>query len=241
MATPDVSAKLAAEIVDQLSKSGQADNVRGMARYGINPTRNLGVPVTALHRHARALIRRHGRDHALALALWQTGYRDARLLAAMIDEPRNVTPRQMDDWVRDIDSWDVCDGVCGKLFDRTPWAWNKARIWSRRRAEFTKRAGLVLMANLAVHDKQAADDGFLAFLPAIAKAATDDRNLVKKAASWALRQIGKRNHVLHRAALDCAAALRRNDQPAARWVGADVSRELNSDKVRARLAAKAKP
>ena len=171
----------------------------------------------------------------LAMKLWETGLHDARLLATMVDDPRKVTLEQMDKWVRDFDSWDVVDGSCGNLFDKTPFAVAKAKQWCKREEEFVKRAGFVMMAELAVHDKEAKDNVFLDFLPLIVGGASDERNFVKKAVNWALRQIGKRNMKLNKAAVSTARRIRKIDSGAAKWVAADALRELKSPQVLKRL------
>jgi len=181
----------------------------------------------------RAIGRRHRRDHALALALWATGVHEARGIATLVDDPRRVTRGQMERWARDCDNWGVTDACCGVLFDRTPYAIEKAHAWSARRAEYVKRGGFVLMAGLAVHRKELPDDVFLAFLPVIVRESTDGRNFVKKAVNWALRQIGKRNPRLRRAALAAAKRIRRIDSPAARWIAGDALRELTRPPRRA--------
>jgi 3-methyladenine DNA glycosylase AlkD len=155
-----------------------------------------------------------------------------------VDEPAKVTEAQLERWARDFDSWDICDGVCSNLFDRTPFARGKAIEWSARREEYVKRAGFVLMAALAVHDKKAPDALFREFLPLIEREATDERNFVKKAVNWALRQIGKRNGALNRDAIAAAKRIRRIDSKAARWIAADALRELQSAAVQERLKGK---
>jgi 3-methyladenine DNA glycosylase AlkD len=212
----------AAAILRELRSHANPHNVAGMARFGINPHRTLGVSIPTLRRIAR----RTGPNRLLALQLWQSGIHEARILAGMIDEPARVTSRQMDAWARDFDSWDVCDQCCSNLFDKTPFAYRKAVAWSRRREEFVKRAGFVLMAALAVHDKLADDDAFLKFLPLIEREAADDRNFVKKAVNWALRQIGKRNARLRRHAIATARRIHRQDSRPARWIAGDALREL---------------
>jgi 3-methyladenine DNA glycosylase AlkD len=206
-------------------------NVEGMARYGISSTNTLGVSIPRI----RALAKRAGRDHALAQQLWDTGIHEARIMAAMVDDPKLVTKRQMDRWASDFDSWDVVDGCCGDLFDQTPYAYAKALQWSRSRLEYVKRAGYVLMATLAVHDKRAPDETFLALLPEIARGADDERNFVKKAVNWALRQIGKRNRCLNAAAIETAEQIRAQGTRPGRWIAADALRELRSEAVQARL------
>ena len=202
-----------------------------MARFGIKPSNSFGVSVPKL----RALAREIGRDHLLALKLWETELHDARLLATMIDDPRQVTAGQMEKWVQDFDSWDVVDGCCGNLFDKTPFAVTKAKEWCRREAEYEKRAGFVLMAELAVHDKNAKDQVFLDFLPSIINGASDTRNFVKKAVNWSLRQIGKRNLKLNKAAVSTALKMQKMESGSAKWVAADALRELKSPQVQKRL------
>jgi 3-methyladenine DNA glycosylase AlkD len=206
----------------------------GMASFGIRTHNALGISVPVLRR----LARETGRDHALAQQLWNSGIHDARHLAALIDEPAKVTERQMERWVRDFDSWDVVDGCCSYLFDKTPYAYRKAMEWSRRSEEYVKRPAFSLMAVLAVHDKQAADAKFLKFLPIIKREARDERNFVKKAVNWALRQIGKRDLKLNRAAIKAAEEIRRTDSRSARWIAADALRELTGPAVQNRLRGK---
>ena len=202
-----------------------------MARFGIDTTRAVGVTVTELRRFARDL----GHDHELAAALWASGVHEARLLASLVDEPAMVSEAQMEAWVADLDSWDVCDGVCGNLFDRTPFALDKAVEWSSREPEFEKRAAFALMASAAVHRKDLPDAAFASLLPVIRAQAIDERNYVKKAVSWALRQIGKRSSGLNSQAVRTAEQIERIDSRAARWVARDALRELRSDAVQARL------
>lgn len=202
-----------------------------MSRFGIDTTRAVGVTVTELRRFARDL----GHDHELAAALWASGVHEARLLASLVDEPAMVSQAQMEAWVADLDSWDVCDGVCGNLFDRTPFALDKAVEWSSREPEFEKRAAFALMASAAVHRKDLPDAAFASLLPVIRAQAIDERNYVKKAVSWALRQIGKRSSGLNSQAVRTAERIERIDSPAARWVARDALRELRSDAVQARL------
>jgi len=236
---PDLE-RQAKEVLTELQAHGDPRNVEGMARYGIRAACAYGVPTPIIDRIARGL----GTNHALAGRLWRTGVLEARAIAAFIDDPRRVSSAQMERWAADFDSWAICDTTCGKLFDRTPFAWSKAHAWARRREEFVRRAGFALMAWLAVHDKQAPDDRFLACLPLVEEAAFDERNMVKKAVNWALRQIGKRNRRLNRSAVACAGRIRRAavkagtgaGARAARWVASDALRELQSAAVQARLA-----
>lgn len=212
----------AAELLDTLRAHANPANVAGMARYGISTKGTLGVPVTII----RKLAKQAGKDHALALALWKSGIHEARILATLVEELGRVTPRQMDLWTRDFDSWDVCDQACQNLFRYTPFAWGKAVEWARARPEFVRRAGFSLMAGLAVKDKTAADQRFESLLPLISEAASDDRNMVKKAVNWALRQIGKRNPHLRRAAIAEAREIHLQGSRSARWIASDALREL---------------
>ena len=212
---------------------GLADpaGVEGQARFGITGASRLGVRVTDLRRLARG----HRRDHALALELWKTGIHEARILATLVDDPAAVTKAQLERWVREFDSWDIVDQACGNLFDKTSFAHDKALEWSARKPEFQKRAGFALMAYLAVHDKAARDAAFRPFLAAIVREANDERNFVRKAVNWALRQIGKRNLRLNLAAIETALVVRKLDTKAARWIAADALRELESPAVRAKV------
>lgn len=222
------------EIVRKLRSMKNTDNLEGMARYGINTHNAMGVSVTTLRKMARGL----GRDHDLAASLWDTGIHEARILASIVDQPGRVTKGQMEKWVKDFDSWDVCDQVCMNLFDKTPFACEKAVGWSRRRAEFVKRAGFALMAALAVHDKKAPDKAFDPFLEAIVRESTDERNFVKKAVNWALRSIGKRNPRLNSKALSTGEKILKIDSRSARWIAKDAIRELTSGKVKAKLTSR---
>lgn len=212
----------AERVVAELRPLESPRNREGMARYGINTAHALGVSIAQL----RPMARRIGRNHRLAEDLWATGIHEARILASMIADPMEVSSRDMDRWARDLDSWDLCDQVCANLFERTPHAQKKALQWSRRRQEFVKRAGFSLMARIAVSSNGLPDSAFTPMLQAIRREAEDDRNYVKKAVNWALRQIGKRNAALRAKALGEAASLRRSSSAAARWIGADAEREL---------------
>ena len=222
---------LVQDVLDQLAALGTEHNRQGMARFGINVENAYGVGIPPLRQIARA----HRHDHPFALALWATGKHEARLLAAFVDDPKQVTEEQMERWVLDFNSWDLCDQVCGHLFDRTPFAIAKTLEWVHRPEEFVRRAGFVLMTQLAVHDKRASDDLFLSFLPLIEQYSDDDRNFVRKAVNWALRQIGKRSATLHGPALELADRLRAHPGRSARWVGNDAARELRTDAVRVKL------
>ncbi|MFA5162375.1 MAG: DNA alkylation repair protein [Elusimicrobiales bacterium] len=216
----------AQETVRFLKSHANTANVAGMARYGINPHNTLGVSIPVLRKKAKEL----GRNHELALALWKTGIHEARILAALVADPLELTDGQAEIWVKGIDSWDICDQACSNLFDKTPFARKKAVQWTLREDEFVRRAGFVLMAALAVHDKQAPDSVFEKFLPHIKKRSADNRNFVKKAANWALRQIGKRNKTLRGKAMALALEIAKMKSPSARWIAADALRELGSRK-----------
>jgi 3-methyladenine DNA glycosylase AlkD len=223
------------EVLNWLEKSGTRGYRDGLARYGIVAPRAFGVPVGAMLK----LAKRHGKDHALAAQLWASGWYEARLLAAMIDDPKQVTRRQMEAWARDFDNWGVCDTVCWHLFDHTPHAWDALRAWSASPREFVKRAAFAMMAGQAGHNKTAADPEFLALLPLIEKGARDDRNFVKKAVSWALRRIGHRGPRLHQAATTLAGTLAASADAPSRWVGRDVLRDLSRPMVRAKMSRRA--
>jgi 3-methyladenine DNA glycosylase AlkD len=233
-----------AAILDDLRSLGSERDRAGMARYGINVENAFGVSVYEL----RMVAKRLGTDHELALALWATGNHEARLLACFVDDPVAVTEEQTEDWVRAFDSWDICDQATTSLFDLTRYAWSKAVEWAERDEEWVRRAGFALMAGLAVHDKTATNRAFLKLLPSIERAAADERNFVRKAVNWALRNIGKRNRALNAAAIACADKIRAAankraggdrggdaEARSARWVATDALRELGSDRVRARL------
>lgn len=236
-------AELAAELLVWLRASADPANVAGMARYGINTDSALGVPMPMLRGAAARLrpLRRSdpGLVHSAAALLWAAGVHEARILAGLIDLPALVTAAQADAWVADLDSWDVCDQL-QKLFVTTGFAHSKAVDWAGRDETFVKRAGFVLMATLAVHDLASPDSSLIAKLPVVEREATDDRNLVKKAVNWALRQIGKRSPACHQAALESAGRIlaAHPESPAACWVARDALRELRSAPVLARLAAR---
>lgn len=215
----------AAEAVAALREAGNPASIEGRARYGIRPkTEELGAGIPAI----RAIARRALPSHQFALDLWATGIHEARILAAMVDVPADVTPSQMDAWAADCDSWDIVDGCTSSLFDKTPYAWIKVQEWAARDEEYVKRSAFSLIAALAVHDKQAIDERFLALLPLIRRHAGDDRNFVKKAVNWALRQIGKRNPVLREAAIATAEAILADGTRPGRWIANDALRELRA-------------
>ena len=210
------------EVLAWLERRGTKRNRNGMARYGIVAPRSFGVSVGTI----RDLGKRLGRDHALALALWDTEWYEARMLTPFVDEPARVTPAQMDRWARDFDNWAICNALCFHLFDRTPHAWSKIEQWSTRREEFVKRAAFALLASVALHDKKAPDAPFVKSLRLIEDAADDDRNFVKKGVSWALRSVGRRNPALKSASVGIAQWLSESSDPSARWVGKEALRDF---------------
>jgi len=228
MPTPEIPVE---QVLAELRRVADPTRRPGMARVGINVDRALGVSIPNL----RKLGRRYRTDHVLALALWGTEMHEARILASMVDDPAEVTRNQMEDWVADFDSWDLCDQVCSNLFDSTPFAKAKAREWARRPQEYVKRAGFTLIAAFAARDQTSPDRVFTAWFPVIRRGASDERNYVKKAVNWALRGIGKRNLALNSAAIAEAELLAASEHRSARWIARDALRELRSDAVQARL------
>jgi 3-methyladenine DNA glycosylase AlkD len=234
-------ALVADELLTELRSHANADNVAGMARFGIASAGTLGVAMPVVRTLAREGRTRLGRDadaqHELAALLWASGVHEARIMAALVDQPALVTPAQADAWAADLDSWDVCDQLCIALLRRCDFAWLKAAEWTRAKPEFVKRAGFSLGATLAVHDKTARDDAFVSLLDCAVRECTDERNAVKKALNWQVRGIGKRNAALNAAAIDAAQLMlaEHPDSKAARWVARDALRELHSDAVRKRL------
>jgi len=210
------------EVIDLLKDKADSKYHAGMLRFGIDNDKALGVKIPEVRKLAK-LIKK---DHDLAQQLWDTGIHEARILASMIDDPALVTPAQIDAWTKDFKTWDVCDQTCGNLFDRTPYAIEKALEFSSHEEEFIKRAGFVLMAEMAVHHKKADDLVFIQFFPIIEREAWDNRNFVKKAVNWALRQIGKRNGTLKPLAIQCAERILLQDSKAAKWIAGDALREL---------------
>jgi 3-methyladenine DNA glycosylase AlkD len=219
------------EIIALLRSKSNPEAIAGMARYGINPANLLGIQIPVL----RELAKKYRFNHQLALELWASGIHELRILASMIDDPKQVDTKQMEQWISEFDSWDVCDQVIMNLFEKHPEAYQKAVLWSRREAEFEKRAGFVMMARLAVSDKIASDEKFTAFFPCIIEGASDQRNMVKKAVNWAVRQIGKRNMKLNDQAVALSEKLLHMESKAARWIAADAIRELKNEKIRSRL------
>lgn len=216
------------EIIMELQSLSNPDDVKGMARFGITPEKTYAVRIPELRRIAK----KTGKNHELALRLWEAGYRETRILACMIEDPWQITEDQMDNWAEEFDFWEICDQCCMKLFRLTPFAYQKVFEWSMREEEFVKRAAFTLIAVLAVHDKKAPDEQFQQFFPLIIREATDNRNYVKKGVNWALRHIGKRNIDLNRRAIEIAEEIGKIDSKSAKWIAKDALRELKSNKVR---------
>ena len=231
MKTPTVNS-----ILKLIKSHASPDGVKGMERFGIVAKNAYGLSTPLL----KSLAKDIGKNHNLALELWATEIYDARVIAILIDEPNKIPEEQLEAWVNDFDSWAICDGACMHLFDKTPFAWKKAIEWSKRKEEYVKRAGFTLMATVAIHDKKAPDAELEKFFPHIIKGATDERNFVKKAVNWALRQIGKRNFALNAKAIELSLQIQKLDTSSTRWIAADALRELRSDSVQARLKKKAK-
>jgi 3-methyladenine DNA glycosylase AlkD len=221
-----------AQAMKLLRAEARPHELAGMAHFGINVEQERwGLSVPTLRRLGKEL----GRDHALALALWDTGIADAQILAGLLAEPMRLSSREMDHWVKTLQSWDTCDQACGNAFASSPLAWRKVAAWAPRRDEFVRRAAFALLATLALHDKATGDAAFTATFALIESAAGDERNFVKKAVNWALRNIGKRNAALNAAAIACAERVRSQGSRSARWIAADALRELGSDAVQMRL------
>lgn len=226
----------AKQILATLKSMSNPDAINGMAKFGINPENTYGLTIPQLVE----LAKQTGKDHQLADDLWKSGIRDARILACMIDDPKDVSESQMENWVKDFNSWDVCDQCCNRLFQKTKFAYAKALEWVDRKEEFVKRAGFVLMCQIAVHHKKLADEKFEPFFDLIRREAVDDRNFVLKAVNWALRQIGKRNLALNKKAIALGGEIQQIDSKTARWIAADALRELTSEKIQQRLEGSCK-
>ncbi|MCJ7537209.1 MAG: DNA alkylation repair protein [Anaerolineales bacterium] len=226
----------AGEVMQQLRSKSKPDQLEGMARFAIVGDQRMGVSVPDMRKLAKEI----GKNHQLALDLWDTGVPEGMIVAGMIAEPEKLTERQMEAWVVDINSWDICDQVCMNLFEKTPLAEKKIYDWSVREEEFVKRAAYALIACLAWHDKGASDEAFTQYFPLIVAGATDDRNFVKKAVNWALRNIGKRNQSLNEKAIQVAHQIQGMDAKSARWIASNALRELESDKVQERLRKQGK-
>lgn len=223
------------EVLNKLNEKAKSDQLEGMARFGIVGDQRMGVSVPDMRRIAKDI----GKNHQLALKLWDTGIPEAMIVAGMVAEPDKLTEEQMEDWVVDINSWDICDQVCMNLFEKSAYVEQKIYEWSEREEEFVKRTAYALIACLAWHDKDASDQAFTKYFPVIKNGSTDERNFVKKAVNWALRNIGKRNIELNQAAIQVAREIQAVDSKSARWIASNAIRELESDKVQERLRKKA--
>ena len=219
------------EVLKKLKERAKPENLEGMAKYGMTRDRRLGVAVPEM----RKIAKQGGKDHQLALDLWRIGIPEAMMVASMVDLAEAVTEEQMEDWVKDFNSWDLCDQVCMNLFQKTLLAWKKIWDWANRDEEFVKRAAFALIAYLAWHDKEASDKEFIDTIPLIVEGATDERNLVKKGVSWALRNIGKRNPNLNEVAMKAAKEMQQMDSKSARWIASDARRDLTSEATKRRL------
>lgn len=219
------------DILETFKSLANEANLEGMARFGIKSETAFGVNIPVLRKMAREI----GKNHSLALQLWEQPYHEAKLLATLVADPKQTDSLMMEKWVKDFYSWDICDQCCGNLFEDTALAYQKAQVWAAREEEFVRRAGFVMMARLAVSDKKAENQKFEEFLPLIKTYSTDSRNFVKKAVNWALRQIGKRNWALNKKALEAAKEIYNQDNKTAKWIAADAMRELEKDQIRKRI------
>ena len=228
----------AGEILKKLKALGSRESVAVMEHFAIASSDAFGIPTPILKDFAKNVKKASDDRHALALELWKTGNYEARAVAFMIDDPKQVTSKQMDAWAKDFDNWATVDGSCSYLFCRTAFAYDKAFEWAEKKPEFLKRAGFSMMAYLAVHDKKADDSKLAAFLPIIERHSDDDRNFVKKAVNWALRQIGKRSLDLNKLAVQTAERIKLQNTKPARWIAADALRELCAEKTLERIRNK---
>jgi 3-methyladenine DNA glycosylase AlkD len=226
------------EIIKKLESLENPENVAGMKRFGIVTKKAFGISAPVLKNLAKEIKKQTNDRHAFALELWASGIQEARVIAYLIDDPKEVSESQMDSWVEDFDNWAICDGACGHLFCKTEFAYKKVFEWCERDEEFIKRAGICLVAWLAVHDKKASDEKIAQFLPLLEKKADDERNFVKKAVNWSLRQIGKRNLNLNKLAVETAEKIKLRNTKSARWIASDALRELRNEKTIERLKKK---
>ncbi|KAA5543538.1 DNA alkylation repair protein [Adhaeribacter rhizoryzae] len=222
------------EVLQALQALANPDLKAGLVRFGINNQHALGIKIPVLQAYAKSLKK----NQALALALWEINLHKARLLAIFLAVPAQFTEALMEQWIRRFDSWDICDQACARIFVRVPWAFSKAQEWAVRTPEFEKRAGFVLMATLAIHDKKATNEAFMPFFPLMQQEANDERNFVKKAINWALRQVGKRNLTLNQAAVQLAQQLKQQPAKSAQWIATDALRELTNPTLLNKLTAK---
>ena len=224
------------DVMKELQSKAKPESIKGMAKFAVVGDKRMGVSVPDMRKIAKAI----GKNHPLALELWDTGIPEGMIVAGMVAEPDKLTEVEMENWVVDINSWDICDQVCMNVFEKSPFAEKKIFEWSLRDEEFVKRASYALIACLAWHDKQAGDDQFINYFPLLVAGSTDGRNFVKKAVNWALRNIGKRNQNLNQEAIQVARQIKEIDSKSARWIASDALRELQSDKIQERLRKKGK-
>lgn len=223
------------EIIKKLKSLENSANIAAMARFGIGTKKAFGISAPILKQLAKDIKKQTNDRHKLALELWEIGIHEARIIAYLIDDAKEVTEAQMESWVKDFDNWAICDSTLGTLFCKTEFAYKKVFEWSARDEEFIKRAGIVMIACLAVHDKKADDDKIAQFLPLLESKADDGRNFIKKAVNWSLRQIGKRNLNLNKCAIETAEKIKLQNTKSARWISTDALRELRGDKILERL------
>ena len=221
------------EVILELKSLATAEHLAKLAHFGIDNSRALGIKIPLL----RQLAKKIGVNHELASELWATEIHEARILASMIENPKSMTEKQFDSWVYDFDSWDICDQCCSLLV-KTPYTLQKIDSYSFANEEFVKRTAFVLICALVIYDKKVKDDFFYPFLAIIEREAWDNRNFVRKAVNWALRQMGKRNETLRLKAIETAERILNHGSKSARWIANDAIRELNDQKVRARVAKK---
>jgi 3-methyladenine DNA glycosylase AlkD len=226
------------EIIKKLESLENPANIEGMKRFAIVTKKAFGVSAPILKELAKDIKKQTKDRHLLALELWKTEIHEARIIAYLIDNPKEITEKQMDSWVKDFDNWAICDGTCGHLFSRSEFAYKKVLEWSNREEEFIKRAGICLIAWLTVHDKKASDEKIAEFLPILEKKSDDERNFIKKAVNWSLRQIGKRSFYLNKLAIESAEKIKAQNTKSARWIAADALRELQNEKTHERLQKK---
>ena len=219
-------------IIKHLNEMGDEQHLEKMKRFGIDTSTAIGISVSELRKYARTI----GKNHSLALKLWKTNIHEARMLAALLDEPRKVSEEQMETWTMGFNSWDLCDHCCYNLFDKTMFARKKINEWSKRNEEFVKRAAFSLIAALATHDKKASNESFEVFFPIIMRESSDERKYVKKAVNWSLRNIGKRNRFLNKRAIEIAEKIIEKKNKTSRWIATDAINELTSQKIQDRLA-----
>ncbi|MEA4956135.1 hypothetical protein SDC9_03516 [bioreactor metagenome] len=222
------------EIINLFEELSSPEDVEGMSRFGITPEHTYGLRMPVI----KKIAKEYKKDHLLALNLWNINTRETRILASLVDDPNMVTSEQMDKWANDFDYWEICDQCCINLFRKTSFAYEKIDKWTKDDKEFVKRAGFAMIAVLAVHDKKEKDEKFISLLDIIERESDDDRNLVKKAVNWALRQIGKRNMVLNKIAIIKAKEIDKKNSKSAHWIAKNAIKELTDEKTVERIKLK---